>query len=224
MSLTITYHGHSTFMLDGDGTRILVDPFFTGNPVAVTQESDVECDHIAITHGHEDHFTDAETIARRTGATVFATHEITTWLGERGIENLEPGNTGGRIATDFGYVAFTPALHSSSHGGTHYLGMPLGLVIGIGGHVVYVAGDTGLFSDMKLIAELYSPDIAILPIGDRFTMGPEHATIAAEWIKPRIAIPCHYNTWPPIEVDSSLFKPDGIEVLELAPGDTHELA
>lgn len=221
MSLEITYHGHSTFLLS-DGTHsVLIDPFLTGNPAAVVDQSDIECTHIAVSHGHEDHITDVEVIAKRCDATVFAIHEITTMLGEKGIANLEPGNTGGRIDAPFGYVAFTQAFHSSSLEGRYYLGMPLGLIISIGGHTVYFAGDTGLFSDMKLIAELYEPDVAILPIGDRYTMGPKHASIAAEWIKPRIAIPCHFNTWPPIEVDASLFAPKGVEVVQLAPGETH---
>lgn len=224
MSLTITYHGHSTFVLSDGTYTVCLDPFLTGNPSAVVEAGEIDCTHMAISHGHEDHIGDAESIAKRCGATVFAAHEITTMLQAKGIEKVEPGNTGGRIDAPFGFVAFTPAFHSSSLEGRFYLGMPLGLIISIGGHTVYFAGDTGIFSDMKLIAQLYKPDVAILPIGDRFTMGPEHASIAAEWINPSIAIPCHFNTWPPIEVDTSRFTPNGVKVVQLAAGEAHEMA
>ena len=219
MPLTITYHGHSTFLLDDGTHRLLLDPFHDDNPACETPSDEIECTHILVSHGHEDHMSDAASIALRCDATVFATHEITTYLGEQGVTRLEPGNTGGRIEAPFGAVAFTPALHSSSFQG-RYMGDPLGAVITMGGHAVYFAGDTALFSDMKLIRELHEPDIAILPIGDRFTMGPEHAAIAAEWINPRLAIPCHYDTWDPIAVDRARFAPDGIKTCFLAPGQT----
>ena len=222
MSLTITYHGHSTFLLDDGTHQLLLDPFCTDNPSCDIPADQIECTHMLISHGHEDHMSDAASIATRCDATVFATYEITTYLGEQGVQQLEPGNTGGRITAPFGWIAFTPALHSSSFQG-RYMGDPLGAVISMGGHTVYFAGDTALFSDMKLIKELYEPDIAILPIGDRFTMGPEHATIAAEWIHPRIAIPCHYNTWPPITVDPTRFAPSGMTTHHLTPGESMDV-
>ena len=223
MSLTITSHGHSTFLLSDGTYTVCLDPFFTGNPSATAEASSIECTHIAVSHGHEDHITDLVPIAKQTNATVFAVHEITLMLQEKGIENVEPGNTGGKIDAPFGFIAFTPAFHSSSLDGRFYLGMPLGLIISIGGHTVYFAGDTGIFSDMKLIAELYKPDVAILPIGDRYTMGPEHASLAAEWLNPKIAIPCHFNTWPPIEVDPARFAPKGVEVLLMNSGESHHM-
>ena len=222
MPLTITYHGHSTFLLDDGTHQLLLDPFHDENPACETAADEISCTHILLSHGHEDHMSDAASIAKRCNATVFATHEITTYLGEEGVQQLEPGNTGGRINAPFGWIAFTPALHSSSFQG-RYMGDPLGAVINIGGHRVYFAGDTALFSDMKLIKQLYTPDIAILPIGDRFTMGPEHATLAAEWIDPKTVIPCHYNTWSPIEIDTTQFKPTGMETRFLTPGESIDM-
>lgn len=219
MPLEITYHGHSTFLLDDGTHQLLLDPFHDDNPACETPADRIQCTHVLVSHGHEDHMSDAASIAIRCDATVFATHEITTYLGEQGVQRLEPGNTGGCIQAPFGSVAFTPALHSSSFQG-RYMGDPLGAVITMGGHVTYFAGDTALFSDMKLIRELYEPDIAILPIGDRFTMGARHATIAAEWIAPKLAIPCHYDTWDPIQADPQAFAPAGIRTLAMAPGDT----
>ena len=222
MPMKITYHGHSTFVLDDGSHQLLLDPFHDDNPSCSTSSEEIECTHMLISHGHEDHMTDAASIAMRCGATVFATHEITTYLGEQGVTALEPGNTGGTIQAAFGSIDFTPALHSSSFKG-RYMGDPLGAVITMGGHRTYFAGDTALFGDMKLIKELYAPDIAILPIGDRFTMGPKHASLAAEWIQPQIVIPCHYDTWEPIQVKREDFKPSGIETRFLEPGHTLEL-
>jgi L-ascorbate metabolism protein UlaG (beta-lactamase superfamily) len=138
-------------------------------------------------------------------------------IGARGVET-DPGNPGGKVPTAFGWVAFTPAFHSSSSDGK-YAGMPCGLVIHIGGVTVYHCGDTALFGDMKLIGEIYRPDIACIPIGDRYTMGPELATRAAEFIRPRIVIPIHYKTWPALVQDASGLTPQGIEVKEMAPGE-----
>jgi L-ascorbate metabolism protein UlaG (beta-lactamase superfamily) len=127
-------------------------------------------------------------------------------------------NPGGKVKTDWGWVAFTQAFHSSSHGG-QYMGNPCGVVMNLGGVTLYHCGDTGLFSDMKMIGEIYKPDIACIPIGDLFTMGPELATKAAEWIHPRVAIPIHYKTFPLLVQDASGFRPKGVEVKELAPGE-----
>ncbi|MEX2670585.1 MAG: metal-dependent hydrolase [Phycisphaeraceae bacterium] len=219
MSLKITFLGHSGFVFD-DGTHALaVDPFLTDNPLAKHQAADIKATHLALTHGHADHVGDTLAIVKQNDATVFAAFEICEYLGEQGLKKLEPGNPGGKIATDFGYVAFTHAFHSSSYHG-RYMGMPCGLILNIGGVTIYHAGDTGLFSDMKLIGEIYKPDIACLPIGDRFTMGPELATRAAELIQPRVVIPIHYNTWPPIEQDPANLKPADITVKPLQPGET----
>jgi L-ascorbate metabolism protein UlaG (beta-lactamase superfamily) len=221
MSLAITYLGHSGFAL-ADGTHtLLVDPFLTGNPAATQTARDVRCDYIALSHGHSDHLGDTVAIASATGAAVIAVFEICAYLGDHGVHRTEPANVGGKILTTFGWVAFTPAFHSSSFEG-RYMGMPCGLVIRMGGVTVYHCGDTGLFGDMRLIGEVYEPDIACIPIGDRFTMGPELATRAAELINPKLAIPMHYNTWPLIAQDPKAFAPKGVPVRVMNPGDTWE--
>ncbi|MHC5024240.1 MAG: metal-dependent hydrolase, partial [Planctomycetota bacterium] len=153
-------------------------------------------------------------------ATIIAAFEICNYPGDKGIAKTDPANPGGKVDTEFGSVALTQAFHSSSYEG-RYMGMPCGLVISMGGVTVYHCGDTGLFSDMKLIGEIYEPDIAMIPIGDRFTMGPALATKAAEFIGAPVAIPIHYNTWPPIAQDPNEFKPAGVEVKVMQPGEVH---
>lgn len=226
MTIEINFLGHAAFTFTHGDHTVAIDPFLTGNPLAeaagLTKDS-ISPTHIALTHGHADHVGDTLEIATRCDSQVIAAFEICEWLGGLGHENVSPGNPGGRFDTDFGWIAFTQAFHSSSFEG-QYMGMPCGLVLNIGGKTIYHAGDTGLFSDMALIGELYEPDVAILPIGDRFTMGPEHATRAAEWIKAPLAIPCHYGTWELIDIDPARFAPQGIEVLRLSPGHSHTLA
>jgi|MDTC01.1.fsa_nt_gb L-ascorbate metabolism protein UlaG (beta-lactamase superfamily) len=223
MAITLTFHGHSCFQLDDGEHSLLVDPFFTDNPAAKIAASDIKCTHIAITHGHFDHFADCEGIAKANEATVCAAFEICEYLSEQGHEKCEPGNTGGRIETPFGGISFTPAIHSSSFEG-RYMGMPCGLMIEFAGAVLYHAGDTALFSDMEFLGQMYQPDIAMFPIGDRFTMGPEMAAVAAEMVGAQTAIPMHYNTWPPIEVAVERFAPKDIDVLIMEPGEALELA
>lgn len=230
MAATIRFLGHSAFLITAGEARILIDPFLTGNPSAEKagiRASDLSPTHILLTHAHADHLGDAPEIAWRTGAQVVCNHEISEWLAsEHKITNTNPGNPGGRVATSFGSVDFTQAVHSSSLDSvspTLYMGLAAGLVVRTAGIAIYHAGDTALFSDMKLIGELHRPDVAILPVGDRYTMGPAHATIAAEWIGARTVIPCHYDTWPPIEVDLSLLKPRDIRVRALKPGESLEV-
>jgi len=218
MTLTLTYLGHAGFALDDGQHTLLVDPFLTGNPTARHKPSDLRCQYIALTHGHADHLGDTVAIAKRNDATVIAVFELCNFLSQHGVAKTEPGNPGGQIETPFGWVAFTHAFHSSSYEG-QYMGMPCGLVIHMGGTTVYHCGDTGIFGDMRLIGEIYRPDVACVPIGDRFTMGPALATRAAELIKPRVAIPIHYDTWPPIAQDPATFKPEGVEVKVLKPGE-----
>jgi len=225
MTIDITYLGHSGFLIadpDHPQHTVAIDPFLTGNPVAKHTAEDIHCNYIAITHGHADHFgEDTLTIAKNNDATIFATYEITEYCGSLGITNVEPMNQGGKITTPFGYIALTQAFHSSSYE-NKYMGMPCGIILNIAGHTIYHAGDTDLFSDMKLIGEIYKPDIAMLPIGDRFTMGPELATKAAELIAPKFVIPIHYNTLPMIEQDPTKLKPAAITVKILNPGQTWE--
>ncbi|MEM0982973.1 MAG: metal-dependent hydrolase [Planctomycetota bacterium] len=225
MSVEVHFLGHATFLIKSDEHAVLIDPFLDDNPKASIKAADVECTHIVVTHAHADHFADCSKIAKRTGATVFANYEICEYLGGDdggNLDNLEPMNHGGRVPTPFGYVALVQAFHSSSFNGLP-LGEAAGTVINIGGKTIYHAGDTALFSDMKLIGELYIPQLAILPVGDRFTMGPEQATQAAELVGAQHAIPCHYGTWPLLRDDISTFKPIGTEVHELTPGESMTL-
>ncbi len=217
MAITLTFLGHAGFTIDDGSHKLAIDPFLTDNPVAKHKPEDITCTYVALTHGHPDHFGDTVTIAKANDAPVLAAFEICEYLGEHGCKT-DPGNPGGRIVTDFGWVAFTQAFHSSSYDG-RYMGMPCGLVVHVGDVTLYHCGDTTIFSDMKLIGEIYKPDIAMIPIGDRFTMGPELATLAAQLIQPKVAIPIHYGTWPLLVPDASLFQPKGVEVKVLEPGE-----
>ncbi len=217
---TIRFLGHAAFQITEGDDDVLIDPFLTGNPQAEAaglSADELSPTAIVLTHGHDDHVGDTPALAQRTGATVYSSFEVCNWLGEKGVQSLEPGNPGGGIDASFGRVDFTPAFHSSSSGGV-YLGQPMGVVLRIGGVTIYHAGDTALFTDMKLIKELHAPDVAILPVGDRFTMGPGHARIAAEWIGAKVTIPCHFGTWPLLTDDLSAFTPAGTRVEKLKAG------
>ncbi len=201
MSLSITWHGHATFSIDVNGTKLVIDPFFDGNPVAKTKAADVTADYILVTHGHADHILDALPIAQRTGAKVITNADIASiWFGKQGYDNVHPQHLGGGFQHPFGHVKFTVALHGSGLPDGSYGGMPAGFLLTLDGKKVYIAGDTAVFSDMSLIGRA-GIDLAVLPIGDNFTMGPDDAMLALEFLKPKTVIPCHFNTWPYIEVD-----------------------
>jgi L-ascorbate metabolism protein UlaG (beta-lactamase superfamily) len=202
MSISVTWHGHGTFSLDVNGTKVVIDPFFAGNnPAAKTAAEDVEADFILVTHGHGDHVADLVSIAKRTGAMVIANFEICNWVAAQDHENTHALNTGGGYEFDFGYVSMTRALHSSGLPDGSYGGDPGGYVIAADGKTLYFAGDTALFSDMALIGQ-DAIDLAVLPIGDNFTMGPDDALLALEYLDPQVVIPCHYNTFPLIKQDA----------------------
>lgn len=218
MSITLTFLGHAGALLEDGKYAVAIDPFLTGNPTAARKPADLRCTHIVLTHGHSDHLGDTVCLAQTNQATVYAGNELALYLEEQGV-TAEPGNPGGCIAADFGWVAFTQAFHSSSYEG-RYLGVACGAMVHLGGVTVYHCGDTGLFGDMALLGEIYRPDIALIPIGDRFTMGPELASRAAELIRPKIAVPIHYQTFPALVQDASRFQPKGVEVKVLRPGET----
>jgi L-ascorbate metabolism protein UlaG (beta-lactamase superfamily) len=227
-TLAITWLGHSAFRVRTPGGKeILFDPWYTANPSFPAGAQPKTADLILISHGHFDHITDAAAIAKATGATVAGIWEITSWLGTKGVKNLEPMNKGGTITTHGLRVTMTDARHSSSFddNGIVYLGEAAGFVVRLeNGQTIYYSGDTCLFGDMKVIGELYRPDIAFLPIGDRFTMGPDTAAMAAQWLGVKQVVPMHFGTFPlltgtPEQLEQAL-KGTSIEVLKLQPGQT----
>ena len=222
----IKYLGHSAFDivltgLDGSEKHVLIDPWIT-NPLSPVKPSDyknVKIDYIVVTHDHGDHMGEAIELAKNTGAKIVGVYEIATYAKEQGVEAVD-GNIGGRLNISDLDIVFTPAAHSSSRG------VPVGVVISGRDVTIYHAGDTGLFSEMQLIGELYSPDIALLPIGGHYTMGVKEAVKAVQLIRPRIAIPMHYNTFPVIKADPNKFKElveatTPTKVVILKPGDTY---
>jgi L-ascorbate metabolism protein UlaG (beta-lactamase superfamily) len=205
MSVTLTWIGHSTFLIDTGAGTILVDPFLDECPTASMKAADVACEAILITHAHFDHMADAAAIATRTGAKVCCAFEIANWLGKQGVENLQPMNHGGRVAVPGGTAKMEIAFHSSSLPDGSYGGNPAGWLLDVAGKRIYLAGDTGVFSDMERIGRARNGrglDLAILPIGDLFTMGPEESLEAIRLLAPAVVLPCHYDTWPPIEQDA----------------------
>jgi L-ascorbate metabolism protein UlaG (beta-lactamase superfamily) len=207
--MQLTWFGHSAFHFSDGEYSVLLDPYMSGNPSCRTAPEDVDVDTILLTHAHNDHVGDTVAIAKRTGARVIATHELANWLGSQGVRNAVGGNHGGTVAFPGGSAKFVPAWHTSSYtlddGSVVAPGVPAGFVIQFGGKTIYAAGDTALFSDMQLIGD-EGIDIALLPIGDHFTMGPDDALKAIGYIRPGMVIPCHYNTFPPIQQDAEAFR------------------
>ena len=230
MALTFKYYGHSTLSIDADGTKIVVDPFFApNNPLSPVTADAVEADFILITHGHGDHTADLVELAKRTGALVISNFEIITWLAAQGVANGHGMNTGGAYTFPFGRVKMTIAHHSSALPDGSNGGNPAGFVVQFNdGHDVYLAGDTALTYDMKLIGEAGGVDVAFLPMGDNFTMGPDDAIQAAQFVETKRVIPIHYNTFPPIKQDADAFadklqRLTEIDCTVLAPGEEFTL-
>jgi L-ascorbate metabolism protein UlaG (beta-lactamase superfamily) len=200
MTVSVTWHGHATLSLDVNGQKVLVDPFFSGNPACKINADNVEADYILITHAHGDHIGDAVSIAKRTGALVISNFEIANWMAEQGHANVHGQHIGGGYHHPIGYIKLTIAFHGSGFEDGRYGGMPCGFLLNVDNKRIYIAGDTAVYSDMALNAR-YGLDLAVLPIGDNFTMGPDDALLAAKFLKAKTVIPYHYNTWPPIEQD-----------------------
>jgi L-ascorbate metabolism protein UlaG (beta-lactamase superfamily) len=222
--MDIRFLGHACFELSEGDARVLVDPFLSGNPKAAVGPDEVDPTHILLTHGHADHIGDTVDVAKRTGAPVVAITELAQELGDDGVEAKDP-NLGGTVEFDWGRVRLVPAWHTSTTPkGT--VNTPAGLVINIGGKTIYHLGDTALFSDLQLVSRRDEIDVALMCIGGHYTMDRHDAVHAADLVSAREVIPCHYDTFPPIETDAQAFKSDveqqtSYEVVVLAPGDTH---
>lgn len=205
----LTFHGHSAIELAMGGRHVWIDPFLTGNPKATIGPEKAAADTIIVTHGHNDHFGDTIALARRTNAVVVANYEITSYCGKHGVKQVEPTNIGGTVMLGSLSVTFTPAIHSSSlevDGQAIYMGIAAGVVLRADGKSLYHMGDTSLFSDIRLITERLGPfDVALVPTGDRFTMGLESSLTAARWINARMTIPIHHGTFPAIEANGEDF-------------------
>lgn len=238
--MEIKFHGHSCFSLIEGDTKVVIDPFLKpNNPAAVETADEVEASHVFLTHGHVDHTADAVAVAKGGNAKCAAIVELANWLQEQGIEDVSDPNIGGTVEYDDCWVKLVPAWHTSTIAGSEEspysataggtsLGTAAGLVVGIGDTTVYHAGDTGLFGDMKLIAERNPIDVALLPIGGHYTMDRHDAVAAAELIGAQTVIPIHYDTVPAIETDSEAFKAEvekqtGSKVVLLKPGESTEV-
>ena len=202
MSIQVTWLGHSAFKIEIDGHQILVDPFLSNNPLAAAKAEDLQPEVILLSHGHSDHIGDTVNIANRTGADVISNVEISRWIANKGVESAIGINVGGTWRGNFMDARLTIAHHSSSLPDGSYGGQPNGFVITANGMKLYFAGDTDVFLEMQLIGEM-GIDLAFLPIGDFYTMGPEDSVRAIQFVKPKVVIPMHYNTFPPIMQDAS---------------------
>jgi L-ascorbate metabolism protein UlaG (beta-lactamase superfamily) len=202
MPIKLIWLGHGGWRIQTDQHQILLDPFLTDCPTATETADAISADFILLSHGHFDHVADVPAIAKRTGCQVIANFEVSTWLSNQGVENVLGMNHGGTTTAAFGTVKMTQAIHSSSLPDGSYGGNPGGFIVGIEGKKIYFACDTALFSDMKLIGN-EGIDLAVLPIGDLYTMGIEDSVLATEFIQPTKVLPAHYNTWPPIEQDAT---------------------
>ncbi|MNI33540.1 metal-dependent hydrolase [compost metagenome] len=226
--MKFNYHGHSCIEIQTDEVSLIIDPFLTNNPVASVKPEEIKVDYVLLTHGHDDHILDAPQIAKQNNAQLISIVELATYMSWKGAQTVGM-NLGGTYKTEHFQVKMIQALHSSSyteHDNQNivYLGAAAGFIIKIGGLTILHSGDTALFSDMKMIGKRHQIDVAFLPIGDHFTMGPEDAFQAAKWLGARYVVPIHYNTFPPIRQDGELFinrlAAKGIKGKALNPGES----
>jgi L-ascorbate metabolism protein UlaG (beta-lactamase superfamily) len=227
MTTKVIWYGHACFLIETDRAKLLIDPFLSGNPLSPVTADEVAPDYILVSHGHGDHLGDTVDIAKRTGATVISNFEIQNWLTNQGLENVHPQHIGGGFDYPWGRVKLTIALHGSALPDGSYGGNPCGFLLYIKDKKIYHACDTGLFYDMKLIGE-EGIDLAILPIGDNFTMGPDDALRAVKLIEPTQVIPIHYNTFDVIKQDPQAWavrveKETFAKATVMSPGDQIEL-
>jgi L-ascorbate metabolism protein UlaG (beta-lactamase superfamily) len=221
--LKLTYHGHSCFELEADGKRVIVDPFLTGNGHAKARPEEIRVEAVLVSHGHGDHVGDAVAIAKRNDCVVVSNFEIANWLSAQGVK-VHPMHIGGAFGFPWGRVKLVPAIHGSALPDGSYGGHPAGLLLFMGGKTVYYAGDTALHSDMGLYGRLYPIDLALLPIGDNFTMGIDDAVEAAVLCGAREVMPIHYDTFPVIPADPASFAAKaaarGVKVRVVGFGET----
>ncbi|WP_284640577.1 metal-dependent hydrolase [Paenibacillus silviterrae] len=229
--MNILFHGHSCFQISDGEHSLLIDPFISGNSLAVTKPEEIKTEYILLTHGHPDHILDTVPIAKANDANVIATFELSTYMGWQGLKTRAV-NIGGRLSLGFAEIQMVQAFHSSGiidekEQKIIYAGMPGGFLIHWNGKTILHTGDTSLFSDMKLIGERNAIDVAFIPIGDVFTMGPEDAAVAAEWLQARCVVPMHYDTFPPIAQQPDRFvqllSERGIAGKVLQPGQSLKL-
>ncbi len=228
MNTTITWYGHATLGLITDGYKLVIDPYFSGNPASPIKPEQVEVDYILITHGHGDHVGDCLSIAKRTNAEVISNAEIVNWVSRQGVKKTHGQHLGGGFRYPFGYLKLTVAMHGSGLPDGSYGGNPAGFLLTTNDQKkIYIAGDTGLFGDMALIGE-EGIDLAILPIGDNYTMGPDDALRAVKLIQPKHVIPIHFNTWGLISQNEKSWAKQVEEEVNchvhvLKPGETYTL-
>ncbi len=222
--MKITFYGHACFGFEINGKHIVLDPFISGNPKAShIALNEIKADYILLTHAHQDHVLDVEVLAERTGAIIVSNYEIVTYYGAKNLKG-HPLNHGGTFTTDFFSAKYVNAIHTSSFADGTYGGQPGGFVISTNDQAIYVAGDTALTMDMKLIPMQNKLTASILPIGDTFTMGVDDAILAADFVACTKVIGCHYDTFPPIQIDANMakkkFESQGKELLLPEIGET----